>query len=175
MDFYGRVEGGEFAGVGREVCGGEVADVDGAGAVVGVLVGGRAADAEGGVGARDDDHFSFDSTTTGAPGCDISGVRSLLGVVNREVGGAYGPVESPAMRRILGMSSKVPGSGGLTTSCSLRARRRVLELDVMLGFARALMSRRSSSDGIVVVVGIEIRRCGEMVAWRRATDHYGKL
>ena len=66
-------------------------------------------------------------------------------------GGAYGPAESPAMRRILGMFSKVPGSAGLTTSCSLRARRRVLELEVMLGFARALMSRRSSSDGIVVL------------------------
>ena len=70
------------------------------------------------------------------------------------MGDSYGPAESPAMRRILGMFSKVPGSAGLTTSCSLRAWRRFLELDVMLGFARALMSRRSSSDGIVVV-GVE--------------------
>ena len=46
----------------------------------------------------------------------------------------HGPAESPAIRRILGMSSKEPGSAGLTTSCSLRARRRVLETDVMLGF-----------------------------------------
>ena len=52
-------------------------------------------------------------------------------------GGGYGPAESPAMRRILGMSSKVPGSAGLTTSCS-RAWRRCLETDVMLGFLRAL-------------------------------------
>ena len=81
--------------------------------------------------------------------------------------GAYGPAESPAMRRILGMFSKVPGSAGLTTSCSLRAWRRFLELEVMLGFARALMSRRSSSDGIVVV-GIDFERCGERMTWRRA-------
>ena len=27
------------------------------------------------------------------------------------------------------------------------------------------MSRRSASEGIVVVVGIDFRRCGEMVAW----------
>ena len=46
--------------------GGEVADVDCAGAVVGELVGGGAADAEGGVGACDDDHFAFDSTAEGA-------------------------------------------------------------------------------------------------------------
>lgn len=54
------------------------------------------------------------------------------------------------MRRIFGMSSKVPGSAGLTTSCSLRAWRRDLETDVMLGFLRAAMSRSSSSDGILV-------------------------
>ena len=40
----------------------EVADVDGAGAVVGELVGGGAADAEGGVCAGYDDHFVFYST-----------------------------------------------------------------------------------------------------------------
>jgi hypothetical protein len=33
----------------------------------------------------------------------------------------HGPAESGAMRRILGMFSKVPGSTGLVTSCSLRA------------------------------------------------------
>ena len=51
----------------------EVADVDGAGAVVGELVGGGAADAQGGVGAGDDDHFAFYSTAEDA-GCVISGV-----------------------------------------------------------------------------------------------------
>ena len=38
----------------------EIAKVDGAGAVVGELVGGSAADAEGGVGACDYDYFVFD-------------------------------------------------------------------------------------------------------------------
>ena len=62
--------------------------------------------------------------------------------------GTHGPAESPAMRRILGMSSKVPGSAGLTTSCSLRAWRRCLETDVILGFLRALRNCWSSSEGI---------------------------
>lgn len=43
-----------------------VADVEGAGAVVGVLVGGGAADAEGGVGAGDDYDFAFYSTANGS-------------------------------------------------------------------------------------------------------------
>ena len=54
------------------------------------------------------------------------------------------------MRRIFGMSSKVPGSAGLTTSCSLRPWRRVLETDVMLGSKSALTSCLSSSDGIAI-------------------------
>ena len=44
-----------------EVLVAEVADVDGAGAVEGELVGGGAADAEGGVGAGYDDYFVFDA------------------------------------------------------------------------------------------------------------------
>ena len=40
----------------------EVADVEGAGAVVGELVGGGAADAEGGGGAGYDDYFVEDSS-----------------------------------------------------------------------------------------------------------------
>ena len=45
----------------------------------------------------------------------------------------YGPAESGAIRRILGMFSKVPGSAGLTTSCSLSAWRRCLGAEVILG------------------------------------------
>ena len=59
MDVDGRVEGLQLPGVGGEVGVVEVADVEGTGAVVGVLVGGGAADAEGGIGAGDDDHFVF--------------------------------------------------------------------------------------------------------------------
>lgn len=46
-----------------------VADVEGAGAVVGVLVGGGAADAEGGVGAGDDYDFVFYSTANARVPC----------------------------------------------------------------------------------------------------------
>jgi hypothetical protein len=49
VDVHGGVEGAEFAGVHGEVRGGEVAEVDCEGAVAGELVGGGAADAEGGV------------------------------------------------------------------------------------------------------------------------------
>ena len=126
--------------------GGEVADVDGAGAVVGELVGGGAADAEGGVGACYYDYFVFYSTAGAAY---ASAVFLGMDQLARRRKGTYGPAESPAMRRILGMPSKVPGSAGLTTSCSLRAWRRFLEADIMVGFASALTSRRSSSDGIV--------------------------
>jgi len=55
----GGVEGGEFAGVGGEVGGVEVAEVDGEGEVGGELVGGGAADAEGGGGAGYDYYFVF--------------------------------------------------------------------------------------------------------------------
>ena len=51
------------------------------------------------------------------------------------------------------MSSKVPGSVGFTTSCSLRASRRLLETDVMLGFLRAMRSCSSSSEGIFDTLG----------------------
>ena len=46
--------------------------------------------------------------------------------------GTHGPAESGATWRILGMFSKVPGSAGLTTSCSLRASSRRLGADVMM-------------------------------------------
>ena len=49
MDVYGGIEAREFALVGFEVAVVVVADVDCAGAVAGELVGGGAADAEGGV------------------------------------------------------------------------------------------------------------------------------
>jgi hypothetical protein len=55
------VEGGEFARVQGEVGGGEVAEVDYAGAVACELVGGGATDADGGVCASYDDDFVFDS------------------------------------------------------------------------------------------------------------------
>ena len=61
MDVDGRVEGLEFASVGGEVGVVEVADVDCAGAVVGELMGGGAADAEGGIGAGYDYDFVFHS------------------------------------------------------------------------------------------------------------------
>lgn len=44
-----------------------------------------------------------------------------------------GPQESGAMRRILGMFSKTPGSAAGTMSCSLRAWRRRLGAEVMVG------------------------------------------
>ena len=72
------------------------------------------------------------------------------------------------MRRILGMSSKVPGSAGLTTSCSLRAWRHCLETDVILGFLRALRNCWSSSEGIVgerlEAEGWRLEICGEAKA-----------
>ena len=51
VDVDGGVEGGELGLVGGEVHGGEVAHVDCARSIVGILVGGGAADADGGVGA----------------------------------------------------------------------------------------------------------------------------
>ena len=62
MGVDGGVEGLQFAGVHGEVVVAEVAEVDGAGAVVGELVGCGAADAEGGVGAGYYDYFAFDSS-----------------------------------------------------------------------------------------------------------------
>ena len=154
MYVCGGVEGLQFPDVEGEVLGGEVAEVDGAGAVVGELVGGGAADAEGGVGAGDDDYFVFYSSAPPPTVFCISVliVFQVFHPCGREEG-TYGPAESPAIRRILGIPSKVPGSAGLTTSCSLRARRRDLETDVMLGFLRALRSCWSSSDGIFKVWG----------------------
>ena len=46
---------------------------------------------------------------------------------------AYGPAESGAIRNILGMFSKVPGSAGLATNYSLSARRRCLGAELMVG------------------------------------------
>ena len=46
----------------------------------------------------------------------------------------HGPAESGAMRRILGIFSKVPGSAGLVTSCSLRASSLLFGADDMMGF-----------------------------------------
>ena len=63
--------------MGGEVDEGEVADVDDAGAVVGELVGGGTADAQGGVGAGDNDHFIFYSTTQQMQVVSISGVGLL--------------------------------------------------------------------------------------------------
>lgn len=54
----------------------EVADVEGAGAVVGELMRGRAADAEGGVGAGYDDDFVFDAPGT----CEQDGWVSATGL-----------------------------------------------------------------------------------------------
>ena len=61
MDGDGGVEGLQFACVLGEVLRGEVAEVEGAGAIVGELVGGGAADAEGGVGACYYDYFVADA------------------------------------------------------------------------------------------------------------------
>lgn len=85
----------------------------------------------------------------------------------------YGPAESPAIRRIFGMSSNVPGSEGLTTSCSLRAWRRLLETEVMLGFLRALRCCWSSSDGITVDAGEGWRGVGTVFEFGRAEDALG--
>lgn len=62
VDLDRGIEGGEFALVGFEMGRGEVAEVDGAGAVMGELVGGGTADAEGRVGTRYYDNFSFDAS-----------------------------------------------------------------------------------------------------------------
>lgn len=62
MDVDGWVEGIEFFAVRIEELGVEVADVDCEGAVAGELVGAGAADAEGRVGAGDDDDFTLDSS-----------------------------------------------------------------------------------------------------------------
>ena len=55
----------------------EVADVDGAGAVVGELVGGGAADAEGGVDAGDDDDFVLHSSVYRILICRVSFLGNL--------------------------------------------------------------------------------------------------
>lgn len=142
--------------------GGEVAEVEGAGAVVGELVRGGAPYAEGGCGAGYDDDFVFYAPVIYVKMAGLARlVRSLLMIIvaREEVEAegrvegecnTYGPAESPAIRRILGMSSKEPSSAGLTASCSLRAWRRCLETEVMLGFLRALRNCWSWSDGIVV-------------------------
>ena len=49
-----------------------------------------------------------------------------------EVRQTYGPMESGAMRLILGMLSNEPGSAGGTTSCSLSACKRLLGAEVMM-------------------------------------------
>ncbi len=59
VDVYGWVEGFQVAGVDGEVLGVGIADVDCAGGVVGELVGGGEADAEGGVGAGYYYYFVF--------------------------------------------------------------------------------------------------------------------
>ena len=126
-----------------EVALAEIAYVDCAGAIVGELVGGGAADAKGGVGAGYYHDFIFHSPAHPTSTLAVFSVNNQStdwqsGRKSRGERGSYGPAESPAMRRILGMSSKVPGSAGLTVSCSLRAWRRFLEADVMLGFLSAL-------------------------------------
>lgn len=78
----GGVEGGEFAGVGGEVGGVEVAEVDGEGGVGGELVRGSAADAQGGGGAGNDYYFVLDL----AGGCSV--VSMLLYYI--KVGGRGG-------------------------------------------------------------------------------------
>ena len=113
MDFYGRVEGGEFAGVGGEVGRGEVADVDGAGAVVGVVVGGRAADAEGGVGAGDDYHFVFYATTSRAGLCLSAKSVLFCDLVNLDVGGRVRSCGVPRYAADLGDVFEGAGVGGL--------------------------------------------------------------
>lgn len=58
MDIDGGVEGRELGLVAGEVGGGEVAQVDCARPVVGILVGGGTADADRGVGAYDEEGLS---------------------------------------------------------------------------------------------------------------------
>ena len=144
MHLDARVEGAQLARVRAEVRGGGVAEVEGLRAVVGELVRGGAADAEGGVGAwgmgvrfwgrgrggcftGDDGDFAFDSSVGGF-GQYCPGVWQ-----RRKKGMAYGPAESGAIWRILGMFSKVPGLGVGTTRCSLSCWRRRLGADDMAG------------------------------------------
>ncbi|RBQ68019.1 hypothetical protein VDGD_21617 [Verticillium dahliae] len=61
VDLDGRVRSPDLGGVGVEVRAVKVAEVQGARAVLGKLVGGGAADAEGRVGARDDDDLAGDA------------------------------------------------------------------------------------------------------------------
>lgn len=130
-----------------------VADVEGKGAVVGELVGGGAADAEGGVGACYYYYFVFYSTAW----------VLLVGGEWDDEGKMYGPAESGAMRRILGMFSKVPGSAGLTVSCSLRAWRRCLGAEVMVGGVGREVEWLKAWRGWMVerVAGSEYLRAGE--------------
>jgi len=54
----------------------------------------------------------------------------MSGLWEREM---YGAAESGAMRRILGMFSKVLGSAGLDVGFSLSAWRRCFEAELMVG------------------------------------------
>lgn len=70
-----------------EVLVGQVADVDGSSAVAGELVGGSTADAEGRVGARDDDDFAH-AARGGGVACDGGDGGDVL-----EGGGGAGRVD----------------------------------------------------------------------------------
>lgn len=126
-----------------------VADVDGSRAVAGELVGGGAADADGGVGAFDElglvgvvlgclvDGRAFRGedgpvTMTTLPLTLLGCVRTVL--LERQRGTAYGLAESPATRRILGMFSNVPGSSMGAESCALSCCSRCFGTDVMMCF-----------------------------------------
>lgn len=94
-----RVEGVELALMRFEVLGVEIAEEDGFGAILGEEMRGCPSDSNGGVGAGDDDDFAFESAAVWS-----------VSVLARGGQNAYGPVESPAIRGILGMSSNLPGS-----------------------------------------------------------------
>jgi hypothetical protein len=135
VDFGGGVQGGEFALVRREVVRGEVADVYGFCGGAGELVGGGAADADGGVCAGDDDDFAVCASAGWlgsvvrfcyAPRSVVLWVwkvqfRRLRRGERRTREGTHLSPRSPAISRTLGIFSKVPGSAGGSESSLLSA------------------------------------------------------
>lgn len=100
--------------MGLEVRGGRVADVDGSGAVGGVLVRGGSADANGRVGSR----YDCDFAVVCGSGCGLEGGTWALR-------GAYPstrlPTDGGATWRMRGMFSNSPSEGIPCTSCFERA------------------------------------------------------
>jgi hypothetical protein len=126
----------------------EVAQVNGFCAVVGVLVGAGAANAGGGVGACVSLVLFFLQGLLVEKGWCSSGLPvtmttlsltrleaiSMQHVLDRECTkkGTYGPTESDATVRILGISSNLPASGIPSTNCWLTAwRRRLATPDIV--------------------------------------------